>query len=360
MVGLTVPAFPFVDTLCLAQFTMTDTLRRAQGDALGLLGFGPHECDYKIILSGQHWRLREYSHPDAQPSLLIVPAPIKRPYIWDLAPSISAVRYCLDHHLRVYLLEWMPPLANGQQAGLADYADRAISECIAKVSSEAQGAKPFLMGHSLGGTLAAIFCALEQQSARGLVLLGAPLCFAPGSSSFRDALVSFFPRQLPEAEIIPGSLLTQASVLASPDTFVWDRLRDAALSSIDPPALEMRARVVRWALDEVPLPGQLVNEIAQLLYRDNRFCRGTLTIRNRTLGPSSVQVPTLAIVDTADEIAPLNSIKPFLDKMPTKETRIIECPGEVGVGFQHLAMLVGPQTHARIWPEIFSWLKARY
>jgi polyhydroxyalkanoate synthase len=360
MVGLTAPAFQFMDTLCQAQFTLTDTLRRAQGDALGLLGFGPNECDYKIILSGPHWRLREYSHSDAQPSLLIVPAPIKRPYIWDLAPSISVVRSCLDHHLSVYLLEWMPPLANGQQAGLADYADHAISECVAKVSSESQGARPLLMGHSLGGTLAAIFCAIEQQSVRGLVLLGAPLCFAPGSSTFRDALVSLLPRMLPEVEVIPGSLLTQVSVLASPDTFVWDRLRDAALSSIDPPALEICARVVRWACDEVPLPGQLVNEIAQLLYRENRFCRGTLTIRDRTLGPSSVQVPTLAIVNTADEIAPLNSIKPFLDKMPTKETRVIECPGEVGVGFQHLAMLAGHQTHARIWPEIFAWLKARY
>ena len=36
----------------------------------------------------------------------------------------------------------------------------------------------------------------------------------------------------------------------------------------------------------------------------------------------------LAIVNTADEIAPLNTVKPFLDEMPIKETRIIEYPGE--------------------------------
>jgi polyhydroxyalkanoate synthase len=259
-------AFPFMDTFCQAQFTMIDALRRAQGEALGLFGFGSNECDYDMILSGSHWRLRKYGHRDAQQPLLIVPAPIKRPYIWDLAPSISAVRHCLLRHFGVYLLEWMPSSSKGQQAGLADYADHAISESVAKVSHDSHGSRPFLMGHSLGGTLAAIFCALQQEIVLGLVLLGAPLCFAPGSSQFRDALVTLFPQALAEAEIVPGSLLSQVSALASPDAFVWARLRDAVHSIADPSAMDVHVRVERWALDEVPLPGPLVSEIVQLLY----------------------------------------------------------------------------------------------
>jgi polyhydroxyalkanoate synthase subunit PhaC len=359
MTTLSAFAFPCMDTFCQAQFTNIDALHRAQGEALGLLSFGPNECDYHVIMSGPHWRLRKYASDDAQSSLLIVPAPIKRPYIWDLAPSISTIRHCLDHHFGVYLLEWKPPLTNGKQPGLVDYADRAISECVAQVSHESQGSRPILMGHSLGGTLAAIFCALEQESVRGLVLLGAPLCFAPGSSQFRDGLVSLFPRMLDEAEIVPGSLLSQVSALASPDAFVWARLRDAVHSVADPATMNVHVRVERWALDEVPLPGPLLSEILQLLYRENRFCRGTLTMRDRSLGPSDVRVPILAIVNTADEVAPLNSVKQFLDEMPPKKTRIIEYAGEAGVGLQHLGMLVGPQARVRIWPEIFSWLKSQ-
>jgi len=366
MEGLAAPAPTLMDTLCQVQFTFTDAIRKAQGDALGMLGFGPAECGYDVISSGPYWRLRKYrsadgyGSADGQPSVLIVPAPIKRPYIWDLSPPVSAVRKCLDHHLRLYLLEWIPPAADGQPAGLNEYAGVAISACVAKLTSEAEGAKPFIIGHSLGGTLAAIFCALEQQGAKGLVLLGAPVCFSPGSSSFRDALISLFPNGLPEMEIFPGSLLSQVSALASPDTFIWARMRDAAASGIDLPAFDLRSRVERWALDEMPLPGQFVAEVFELLYRENRFCKGTLSIHDRMLGPSCVQIPALAIVNTADEVAPLSSVRPFLDAMPIRETRIIEYSGEAGVGVQHLAMLAGPQAHARIWPQIFSWLDAHH
>src|SRR5262249_5657750 len=71
-----------------------------------------------------------------------------------------------------------------------------------------------------------------------------------------------------------GSLLSPMSALASPASFVWSRLMDAMLSAADHRALDVHARVERWALDEVPLPGKLVHEIIEWLYRENRFCRG--------------------------------------------------------------------------------------
>jgi polyhydroxyalkanoate synthase len=337
-------------------FTFTDTLPRTQGSALEALGFGPTERGYRVLASGRRWRLRDYADPDAEPSLLIIPAPIKRPYIWDLAPSVSAVRYCLHHRLRVYLLEWLHPSHGDGNDGLDEYADHAISEAAARISIEARGTKPFLIGHSLGGTLAAIFGALNPQSVRGLVLLGAPLCFQRGTSRFRDAIVSIAPSTLSAIDVVPGSLLSQLSALASPGTFVWSRLMDAAFSTADPAAMHIHARVERWALDEMPLPGRLVNQILQWLYRENRLCRGTLSIRNRVVGPGSLRLPTLAVVNTADEIAPPTSIMPFVSAMPVQNVRLIEYAGEIGVGLQHLAILAGRQTYTRTWPEIISWL----
>jgi len=123
--------------------------------------------------------------------------------------------------------------------------------------------------------------------------------------------------------------------------------------------MDIHARIERWALDEVALPGKLVTQIVEWLYREDRFYHGTLTVLHRTVGPASMAIPTLAIVNAADEIAPVTSVAPFIDKMPTKDTRIIEHPGEIGVGLPHLAMLVGRAAYAQVWPQIVAWLKAR-
>ena len=135
------PTFAFPYEFHQMQFAMMDVNRRAQGDALELCGFGPIESDYRVISTGPHWRLREYAdaHANRRPSVLIVPAPIKRPYIWDLAPSVSAVRHCLDHRFRVYLLEWTPASDDVQPIGVGEYAKDAISECVARVSRRNAG-----------------------------------------------------------------------------------------------------------------------------------------------------------------------------------------------------------------------------
>jgi polyhydroxyalkanoate synthase len=119
----------------------------------------------------------------------------------------------------------------------------------------------------------------------------------------------------------------------------------------------MHARVERWALDEVALPSRLVNQILGCLYREDRFCRGTLSICGKSVGPSDLQVPTLAIANTADEIGPLASVAPFIEKMSTGDTEIIQFPGEVGVGFQHLAILTGRRAYSQVWPRIMLWIK---
>jgi polyhydroxyalkanoate synthase len=347
------------DALPRAHFALGDVLRRIQGAALEALGLGPQECPYEIMASGPHWCLRNYGPHAASPSLLIVAAPIKRPYVWDLAPSVSAIRHCLGEGLHVYLLEWVPHSSWTEDNGLDAYAD-AILECVTKISGAGEGRKPFLIGHSLGGTLAAIFAALAPTSIQGLILLEAPLCFAPATSMFRDALVALSPPELSDTEPFPGSLLSNMAALAAPDIFVWSRMRDAFLSVSDSAALEIHARVERWILDEVSLPGKLVHQILQWLYRENRFCRGNLQIHETLVGPSKLAVPTLAVVNLADEVAPLASLKPCFEAMPVTDVRIIEYPGEIGVGLQHIGVLIGRQAHAKVWPEIMAWIKKHY
>jgi polyhydroxyalkanoate synthase subunit PhaC len=181
-------------------------LRRAQGAVVGAFGLDPQESPHRIITSRAYWRLRDYGADDRSQSLLIIAAPIKRPYIWDLAPSVSAIRFCLHQGLHVQLLEWMPASPNAGNNGLDEYV-LAISEAVATTTTAARGARPYLIGHSLGGTLAAIYGAFLPETIQGLVLLGAPLSFESSENQFRDALVSLIPSEISDADPFPGSLV---------------------------------------------------------------------------------------------------------------------------------------------------------
>jgi len=333
-----------------------DELRRTQARLLRFLGFGPEECSYRVIASDKHWRLRAYTETSGGANALIVAAPIKRPYIWDLCPRVSCIRNCINHGLGVYLLEWIPPDGENDDLGLEEYV-LAIGRATTLITKQCGGVKPYLMGHSLGGTLAAIFGAFKSDSIRGLILLSSPLSFHPGASRFGDALVTKIPPGLSELSIVPGSLVSAVSILASPEIFIWLRLVDWASSVGDLEAMEIHLRMEHWALDEIPLAGKLVGEIEQWLYRENRFFAETLVIQKETIGPSTLRAKVVAVLNSADGVATPQSMTRFLDMMPRAYTDVIRYDGESGVGFQHVALLTGRKARTTIWPEIFLRLR---
>lgn len=323
---------------------------------MSAFGLGPSGRDYRIVASGRFWRLRDYGGSTARPTLLIVAAPIKTPHIWDLSPPASAIRHCLRLDLHVRVVEWLPASAATGNNGLAEYVE-AIAQCVAASSHKHTTVRPFLAGHSLGGTLAAIFGTLAPGSIQGLMLLGAPLSFQPASSPFRDALVSLVPAGFSDSCPYPGSLVSHVSALASPETFVWARVADAVLSLGDAYTFELHARVEHWALDEAALPGRLVHQLIEWLYRENRFCRAELMIGDRAADPRNMSAPTLVVVTATDDIATKASVEPFVEAIAAKDVRVIEHGGEVGVCLQHLAILVGQKALARTWPKITAWIE---
>lgn len=164
-------------------------LRRTQRNLVAAFGLDPSECVYRIVASGPYWSLRDYgNHATSHSSSLSLPRS-NAPTFGTFAPSLSAISYCLRGGMNVHHLEWLPASQSSGNNGLDEYA-LAISECVAKISADSRDAKPFLVGHSLGGTLAAVYSAWTLASIRELVLLCAPLCFEPKQSRFRDALVS--------------------------------------------------------------------------------------------------------------------------------------------------------------------------
>lgn len=147
------------------EFLALDVARQVQAGILGASGFGPRERSYGISATASRWRLRDYGG-GARGSLLVVGGPIKHAYIWDLAPAVSALGYCLDGGTRVHFLEWTPPTLGDEATGLDEYVD-GIGRAADLVTAATQGRAPILLGHSLGGTLAAVFATFDPPLWRG-------------------------------------------------------------------------------------------------------------------------------------------------------------------------------------------------
>lgn len=288
-----------------------DQVRRQFGHLWDATGLGPVETAFRVAFTTPGVRLRAYGGTHAnRPVLLIVPAPIKRPYLWDLRPDVSVVQRCLAAGLQVYMLEWMEPDARMQAFGLAEYADRLIRDCLQVVQAETGRQRVFLAGHSLGGIFAAIFAALYPEQVQGLVLLGTPLHFGDNTGVL-SALAALAPRaELLTAQMgnVPGTFLNGASFIASPVTFVGLRRLDWLRSLPDDQARQTMLRVERWSLDEVPLARRLFEEVIEWLYRENRFMRGELLIAGRRVLPEAVQAPLLSVVYADCDIVPPTAV----------------------------------------------------
>lgn len=329
-----------------------DALRRASADAMALLGAAPEECPSEVVEGRRGVRLRLYG--GSGPPVLLLPAPIKKHYIWDIDPEASVVRRALAAGRTVFLAEWSAEPASGY--GLADCVGELLE--LVRMVHRFKGVPVPLIGHSLGGTLAAMCAAAEPEPIAALVLLEAPLHFGPEAGALSRWVASLPSAQsMFGANAVPGAYLSVLAGLAAPGTFHAARLRDLMASSLSPPMLRRHMRVERWTLDEAAIPARLFDDVAEFLLRRDAFQVGRLELSpGRLLGPSRIAAPLLAVIDPTSEVVPPLAVRPFHNAAASAVKLLLPVSPEAGTGFPHVTALVGVRAHAELWPGIFGWL----
>jgi len=331
-------------------FFMSDALRRSLGSLFDGAGLAPQQASWRVVLDQSDFRLRRYGRQGGTAGpVLIVPAPIKRPYIFDLLPEVSIIRRLTEAGFSVYLTQWRE-----QKSASADLGKCVGSLRIAldKIAAEHKRA-PILIGHSLGGTLAAILAALEPDRVDKLVLIEAPLRFGEHTGALRP--ITLYPDSWlfgGTVEPVPGTVLDLASVAAAPDEFSYGRWSDAWASLPDAKALAIHSRVIRWTLDEFAPPAALLQNVVDFLYRKDLFARNELRLLGRLAGSAALaEIPTAAVVDNTSRLVPPSSALE-----PLSSPVVFTYVPEVGVGLQHVGPLVGRRAHRYIWPRVIEWM----
>ncbi|QOY96684.1 alpha/beta fold hydrolase [Massilia sp. UMI-21] len=339
-----------------------DRSRQARGKMLDRAGYGPQETPFTVLYTEPGLNLRRFGADEVQgPAVLLVPAPIKRSYIWDLSPEVSVVRRWMEQGYRVYQAEWTPlpeDESKGEDFALADYGDRLLSACQRAIEADSGARTLVIAGHSLGGILAAIYSCLHPDRVDATILLESPLHFEKRSCCFRP-LIEATPhaRQIADSfRQVPGVFLNMMSAIAEPQAFQWERMMDRYLSLASPRLLASHMRVERWTHDEFPLPGRLFTELVEQLYRKDQFMQGELDINGRRIGPQDLRAPLVSVLDPRSKLIPEAAMRPFHEAAGSVRKQLLHYEGDVGVNLQHVGVLVGASAHARIWPEIFRWL----
>ena len=341
-------------------FSWLDAQRRWQGRMLDAYGLGRLETPHRCIHARPGFRLRHYPAPQpGQAGLLIVAAPVKRPYIWDLWPERSVVRRAMDRRLEVFLLEWTDETEPDAGVDLQTAAGGAVEECLDAIRAAGFTAPVFLAGHSLGGTLAALYAAYRSRRVAGLVLIEAPLHFTGAASGAFRWLLEFGGRAaameaLPDR--IPGTWINLVSVAAAPDAFLLERLLDRMASVAAVSDLLTHCRVERWILDEFALPRPMFEDVVELLYVRDLFMRGGLRFGRVPVRPGNITAPLFVVYGATSRIVPPASVLPFYEAAASRNRRLLAYRGDRGASLQHVGALVGAGAHGRLWPEIFDWL----
>jgi polyhydroxyalkanoate synthase len=299
------------------------------------------------------YRYRSDNRQEAVP-LLLVFALINRPEIFDLRPGNSLVEFLLAEGFDVYLLDWGVPDEADADTGLDYYVCDALPWGIREVLRSSGADEVTLAGWCIGGTLCAMYSALNPEGpVRNLMLLTTPI-------DGRESLYATWLAPLDidamtaSAPVIPGRLIDEANKLMKPVTNhwssyrrLWQGVRDGA------PRRDAFQAMSKWIADNPPFPARAFREWTTWVYREGDLVRGDVELRGRTVDLRSIEQNLLVITAHEDHIVPVGNTAPILGLVSSTDVTHLDRPGG------HIGLIAGSGARKQIWPSIAGWLHER-
>jgi polyhydroxyalkanoate synthase len=281
------------------------------------------------------------------PVVLVYPL-LLRPFLLDLVPERSLVRYLRDAGFQVYLLHWDGP--GGLRRDLDGYLGD-VSDGARAAAEDAGSGAVSIIGHCQAGSFAAVHAALDPQTVRNLVLYAAPVRGVPVTPPrppvrLPDRLVPTVP--LDRIGRAAG-LLARAQLRVPGMRAFGERFRDR-LARTEEGRVWLAA--CRWVDESGPVPGPASAQWARALYRDDALVRGTMTVGGRRARLDDVTARVLVFAGQWDIIAPAFQAAVARQFPSAREFVRLDVPaGHVGVH-------VGPTAPAKVWRPLAEWLGA--
>ncbi|MGT2514349.1 alpha/beta fold hydrolase [Sphingomonas panni] len=277
--------------------------------------------------------LRDYGGDG--PSVVVVPSLINPPFVLDLAPDNSLLRWLTGQGLRVLLVDWGTPTPEDRAMDLGDHA-----QVVARLCGALDDA-PLLVGYCLGGTIALAAAAFAPVA--GIALIATPWRFDRFGEAGRAAIADMWTAAQPTAErlgLLPMELLQSMFWQIDPARTVEKFVRFADL---DPASAAAQAFVALedWANGGAPIPYAAGRELFDDLFDADLPGRERWRVGDRIVA-SRAPVPMVEFVAQDDRIVPSDSAIGLPDR------RIVPAG--------HVGMIVGRRGRSVLWEPLADWL----
>jgi polyhydroxyalkanoate synthase subunit PhaC len=316
------------------------------------VGTTPHD----VVLTRGTFKLLRYRRQKpatyTEP-ILFCYALINRPYILDLQPDKSIVGKYLEQGLDVYMIDWGVPSDADHRFTIEDYVRGFLRESIAFVLREHEIARLHLLGYCMGGTLAAIFTALQPEQIRTLTLLASPIDFAGKESLLNvwadaayfdvDAFVDAF-------ENCPALLLQLCFLYIKPVQNLIQKWIGLYENMADAAFVTNFFALERWVNDNIPVAGETFREFVKNFYQGNELVRGRFRLGAQLIDLRQIVCPLLLLTAEADHLVPPPSTEGIRPHVASKEIDSIR----IGVG--HVGLVVSSKAQTTVWPAATGWL----
>jgi polyhydroxyalkanoate synthase len=283
-------------------------------------------------------RLRDYGTPgDGGRPVVLVPSLINPPYILDLAPDVSLIKYLGRQGFHPYLLDWGYPLPGDRNLDVTAHVEQRLLPLIAKFERP-----PVLIGYCLGGTMTlAAACAARVA---GLALIATPWRYRGFGAAAREAIAELWRSAQPACEalgMVPMEVLQAgfwrldpARTIAKYEAF--GRMAPGGTTAASFVALE------DWANAGAPLPYAAGRQLFEDFVGGDLTGMGGWKVTGNIVSPAALDCPAIEFVSLNDRIVPAASAADLPDRH------------DLGAG--HVGMIVGRGARAQLWEPLLHWL----
>jgi polyhydroxyalkanoate synthase subunit PhaC len=299
--------------------------------------------------------------------VLIVYAPILRPYILDLAPGNSFVEYLTEEGFDVYLLDWGNAGPEDKHLSFEDWILDYMPEAVESALRDSQAEELTIFGYCQGGTMSAMYASLfPEKQLKNLILLATPTDFAPEDPGIfglwtlwgRNSENYFDPDLIAQAfGNIPEDFLKQLNEagattlgplpnLASSYMKMWER-------TMPEKTMTTWLAVSKWVDDGTPFPGEAFRRWIRDFYQQNKLPKGEIELRGQRVELSKIECPLLNIAGSKDFICPLAQAKATMDLVGSQDKEFVVL--DAG----HVGLMAGPVAKEELWSRVTDWLEPR-